>query len=436
MDEPAIGPEEIARLRNQLAQLQRQLAAVQLIAERLSAITQVEDTTREALRLCLEIAEADAGSLVLYDPHADKLVYRQVIGQAADEITGLQLDTDQGIAGQVFRSGASLITEDVSREQSHLHDIDERTGYVTQNMVSVPLKSVAGEPIGVLQVLNRREGAFGEEDVRLIEIMGSEIAAAIESARLAEEARLGVIMRFIGDLSHDVKNMISPVQMGAETLREFAQEAFDRLDALGAEHGPDWAERLSGALGELRELLPELVEMMIDGSLAVQERMAQISAAVKGLVSQPHFETTDLPEIAERVVALLQNNAQSQGVTLSLEAPASLIAEVDRKQIYNAIYNLIFNALDACGPGATVTFRLHEAPEGGVVLECADTGPGMPPEVKARAFTDNAISTKVGGTGLGTKIVGDVVRAHAGEISVDSEIGQGTTIRCRLPVSH
>jgi signal transduction histidine kinase len=63
-----------------------------------------------------------------------------------------------------------------------------------------------------------------------------------------------------------------------------------------------------------------------------------------------------------------------------------------------------------------------------------DTGLGMPPEVRESLFTDQAISRKIGGTGLGTKIVKDVVDAHRGEITVDSELGVGTTFRIRLPV--
>jgi len=223
--------------------------------------------------------------------------------------------------------------------------------------------------------------------------------------------------------------------MGAETLLTFAEESWEKLDAAAGERGEACLAQMTEATSELRELLPELVEMMIEGSLAVQERMAQVSAAVKGLVSKPSFEETNLGEIAERVVGLLRTSAQNKQVALELEAEEGLVAEVDRKQIYNAIYNLIFNALDACGAGTSVTFRLYGTPNGqGAVLECADTGPGMPPEIKAKLFTNDAVSTKPMGTGLGTKIVGDVVRAHSGEIELESELGEGTTIRCRLPL--
>ena len=67
-------------------------------------------------------------------------------------------------------------------------------------------------------------------------------------------------------------------------------------------------------------------------------------------------------------------------------------------------------------------------------IEVADTGRGMPPEVRERLFTDRAISTKPGGTGLGTRIVKNVVDAHGGKIWVESELGKGTTFFIRLPL--
>jgi len=71
--------------------------------------------------------------------------------------------------------------------------------------------------------------------------------------------------------------------------------------------------------------------------------------------------------------------------------------------------------------------------DGTIVVSVIDTGRGMPPDVRDRLFTKRAISTKPGGTGLGTKIVKDVVDAHGGTIWVESELGTGTKIHIRLP---
>jgi signal transduction histidine kinase len=69
-------------------------------------------------------------------------------------------------------------------------------------------------------------------------------------------------------------------------------------------------------------------------------------------------------------------------------------------------------------------------------LEVQDTGKGIPENVRRRLFTDEAVSTKPGGTGLGTRIVAGVVRRHNGKISVESEEGKGSLFRIQLPLRH
>jgi len=433
----------IHNLRRQISELERQLDAARRIAAGLSAITKTTELVQEALDISLEVAEADAGSILLYDADKDKLVFEYVVGEKAEELMGMELEPDQGIAGQVYQTAESSVSADVSKEKAHLREVGEEVGFITTNMVTVPLKSVEGQPIGVMQVLNKRGGPFDEHDVTLIEIMAAQIAAAIETARLHEEARLATVVRFIGDISHDVKNMITPTMTGAETLQLVADDVYQQFDE-GLEQltCPDSeTQQIAETMAELRELYPEMIEIMLEGCNAVQQRMAEIAAAVKGIVAEPHFELTEVVPIAQRVGHLLAVQADKEGITVSIEAPHEVpTAMVDAKQIYNAIYNLIFNAMDACEPGDTITFRVKgqsegEFPDGNcLILECADSGSGMPEDVKAKLFTDDAISTKPMGTGLGTRIVKNVVDAHGGTVAVESEEGVGTTIRCKIPL--
>ena len=99
------------------------------------------------------------------------------------------------------------------------------------------------------------------------------------------------------------------------------------------------------------------------------------------------------------------------------------------------MYNLVNNAIPEVPTGGSVTVH-GTLIDGGttVCISVSDTGRGMPPEIRDSLFSDSAISRKRGGTGLGTKIVKDVVDAHGGTITVDSEEGVGTTFHVRLPV--
>jgi len=437
------GEDHTAQLAATVRELERQLAAAHTIAVGLSSITNVEELVQQALDISLEIADAEAGSVLLYDPDADRLRFEYVVGEKADELMGTEIEPDQGIAGLVFQTGEIHISDDVTAEQVHLRDIGEKLGYATQNMVAVPLKSSAGKPFGVIEVLNKRVGHFDNSDVNLIDIMAAQIGVAIENARLHKEARLAEVVKYIGNISHDVKNMITPVRTGAETLQMIADEDYAQLDETLADlkETPQAADSVRQAMDGLRGIYPELIDMILEGTEVVQQRMAEISAAVKGIVAEPNFEPTDVVAVGERVTNLLRSHAESKQVTVGLQIAGEIPeATVDARQIYNAMYNLIFNAVDACDPGDSVSLRLATAPAdipgqpAQIVIECADTGSGIPEEVRKKLFTEEAVSTKPMGTGLGTRIVANVVEAHHGTIEVESEIGVGTTIRLCIPV--
>lgn len=438
----ATAPETIAELERRLHERDEQLRALRRITVALGGIVRRQDLVRQALETSMELVQANAGSIILYDADKDALVFTHVVGPTADRLVGMEIAPDQGIAGAVFQSGELRVSEDVGAEVEHDTRVEREVRYETHNMVTVPLKSVEGRPLGVMQVLNKTEGDFTETDVEVLAILGAQIAGALETSRLHERARLAEVVQFIGHISHDVKNMVTPVQTGAETLQFMLDDMFARLDALCA--GDDEsARRVREAVEEVRGFYPEMVGIILEGSANVQERTKEISDCIKGMISKPSFAPVDLGDLLERVVRPLTLVAQNAAVTLQVEAPAGLPPVVgDEKQLYNALYNLVNNAIQACAAGDTVTVRAAVVsagawPEGGyALLQVEDTGSGIPDEVRARLFTDDAISTKPGGTGLGTRIIGDVVRAHGGAIEVDSEVGVGTTMTVKLPLGH
>jgi signal transduction histidine kinase len=428
-----------------ITELERQLDAIRHIAVGLSSIASFDHLVRDALSICLECAGAEAGSILLYSQEKRRLIFAHVVGEKAHHLTGVEMEPDQGLAGLVFQTGETHITEDVSKEHAHYRGVGEMIGFVTTNMVTTPLKGGNGHSLGVMQVLNKVGAPFQRSDVTLIEIMAAHIAVAIENTRLHEQARLAAVMRFIGDISHDVKNMVTPAITGAETLRLVSQDCLQALDTQLAHCTCDTDIRagLGTALDDLRALQPELLDIILESCNAVQQRMADISAAVKGVVSPPCFEVADIGPLARRVTGVLRAFAQQKGIALRIDIIGELpMAPFDAKQMYNAIYNLLFNALEACSSGDTVTLRLSgqaagDFPEGNyLLLECEDTGPGITEPVKAKLFTDEAISTKPLGTGLGTRIVKNVIDAHQGTVALESVLGIGTRIRCRIPADR
>ena len=435
---------EMARMRGQIAQLRRQLDAVYAISGALSSIVDLDEMLRETVDVSLRTVGANAASLYLHDRETDELIFRYVVGDKADILTGMRIRADKGIAGEVFQTGIPMITRDVSEDEHHLTTVDQRTQYVTRNMVTVPLKSIEGDPIGVMQILNKNEGSFDEQDLELLSIMGAQAAAAIESQRLYEEAKLAVVVKMMGDISHDIKNMITPVQTCVQTLEYMFDRMCTDMDEVMQQHadgGPETLKQIEEACVPLREFMPDAVEMCLDGSLAVQDRVREIADCVKGIVAEPNFELANISDIVQKVAQPLSLVAEKAGINLRTDGVGDIPETIiDQKQMYNAIYNLINNAIPETPAGGEIRVNTSavtegEFPDGSyVLLEVADTGKGIPERVRAKLFTDQAVSTKPGGTGLGTRIVKNVVDAHEGQIWVESEEGKGSQFFVKVPI--
>jgi signal transduction histidine kinase len=246
------------------------------------------------------------------------------------------------------------------------------------------------------------------------------------SVQLAEEARLAEIARLLGDIGHDVKNMMMPILLGVDLLDTEIKELIVTL-------APQNEKRKRIA----EELSHEVFGMVRSNSRRVQDRVKEIADAVKGCSGPPTFAPCRLAKIVAAVLDTLRFPAEQKRVRLStLHLEDLPIIQADESRLFNAIYNLVNNAIPETPAGGMITIEgRHQSDGDTLTLLVSDTGRGMPPEVRDSLFSRRVISRKVGGTGLGTKIVKDVVDSHFGSITVRSEEEQGTTFLITLPLN-
>jgi signal transduction histidine kinase len=267
---------------------------------------------------------------------------------------------------------------------------------------------------------------LNQDDLGILTIISALAAAAIEHTKLVEAAKLAEVAQMMGDITHDIKNLLMPVVCGAGILQT---EINDLLTHLPEIH----INRATAS----RDLCNEVIQMLKDDARRIQDRVREIADAVKGLSSPLEFSACEISSIVSTVFRSLGVLAQERSITLATENLELLpMIVVDHRRIYNAMYNLMNNAIPEVPAGGVVTVRGKTLPdEGAIVISVIDTGRGMPPEIRDRLFTKRVVSTKPGGTGLGTKIVKDVVDAHGGTVWAESEVGKGTKIHIRLPLS-
>ena len=428
-------PDDDVSLRATLEARNRQIAAVHAISGLLSSSLDLDDRLRDILSVSLRAVDAVAGTIFLHRPADETLVFRYVVGEKAKELTGQAIAVTTGLAGAVFRSGHSLITNRPQESAEHDREVERRIGFTTESMMTVPLKYQAGRPVGVMQILNKRHGDFDDNDLAVLEIIASVAAAAIETAQLARQAQTAAIAHAVGDLSHDIKNKLSPIVLGIQSLRS-------EMDAMfaGVDDSPGAVALPPQETDTVRREYGETFDIVLEQVQAIQEYTKLIADALKGTVSPPQLEPNDLAAVIEDQLLELDAMARLREVALERRFESLPPCRFDRFQVERALYNLVHNALAETAAGGTVTVIVGATaeprfPDGrGVEIAVRDTGSGMPAETLAGILRGEPKSTKPGGTGLGTRIVYNAVAAHHGVFEGESAEGLGTIFRLRLPL--
>ena len=270
------------------------------------------------------------------------------------------------------------------------------------------VRGSAGAAADLIEAAGRvEEGNYGARvdergpgEVRALARAFNAMSARLEANE--EERR-----RLLADVSHELRTPLSVIRGNLEGM----------LDGLY----PADAAHLDVILEETR-VLERLVEDLRTLSLAE-------SGALR-----LHREPTDLAALLREVAAAHQAQADAAGVTLDVRVDGELPSiDLDPARTRQVVGNLVANALRYTPAGGEVMLSAERDGER-VVVEVADTGPGIGSEAIGRIFDRFYRSADSPGSGLGLPIARSLVIAHGGEISASSEPGQGTTMRFTLPL--
>ncbi|MFP3915354.1 MAG: ATP-binding protein [Actinomycetota bacterium] len=263
---------------------------------------------------------------------------------------------------------------------------------------SVDVDTEHGRPARILRII-----AEPFEDGRALVVVSD----------VTERRRVDDVRRdFVTNASHELKTPVASILAAAETLQ------------VALERAPERVGQFAGQIEVSARSLSRLVSDLLDLS------------RLESRTSERH--QLDLAEVVAREVATVAPRAEERGVELESHVEAATVIGSDA-DLGLAVRNLLDNALRYTDPGGRVTVRL-ERQGTEAVLAVSDTGVGIPQRDLGRVFErfyriDEARSRATGGTGLGLSIVRHVVEAHGGEVSVDSELGAGSTFTVRLPVA-
>ncbi|MBC8075944.1 MAG: GAF domain-containing protein, partial [Chloroflexales bacterium] len=173
----------------EVSKLKRFVAAIQR-ANEIAVSTAPEALLNQMLALIIEVTEAEAGTLYLYDAASDELVFRVVQGdETSRSLVGTRFPSSRGVAGRALREGRPLFIGDVRGDPSWDRTLGELSTLHLRTMYCLPL-SLRGAPVGVVQIFNPPFHTIDDADeLPLLELLGNRLITEVEKARLLEDAQ-------------------------------------------------------------------------------------------------------------------------------------------------------------------------------------------------------------------------------------------------------
>ncbi len=350
---------------------------------------------------------------MLYDPKSKELFFEVALGKKGEKVKKIRLKLGEGIAGTAAKMDKALNIPDVTKDPHFYKEADSRSGFKTKSILTVPLKR-KGKLLGVLEVLNKKNGrSFDKQDLRLIQIIAGQAAVAIENAQLylanLKAERLAAVGQTVTSLSHYIKNLLTSIEMGKETVH------------MGLEDSDQ--------------------ETFANGWKMVDKNMEKVSDLVLDMLNyskqrKPLYQLANLNKIAEQVVASHQERAKLENVRLLTNLDHQLERVlIDTSGIERVLLNLVGNSLDALkGRGGKVEITTHlEKKKKLFQIIVSDTGCGIPEEQIKEIFNFFYSTKGSKGTGIGLAVTEKIVKEQRGKIEVASEVGKGTTFTITLP---
>jgi two-component system, cell cycle sensor histidine kinase and response regulator CckA len=437
---------EIAERRLAEEALRRQLALDELVKDLLAqtmsaSAAELDDLISAAVERIAAFMDVD--SAIVFQITEDLETWGATYGWAArgiESVAGtlkkVPIGTLQWVETEMMEGRTVCLNsvEDVPPPASDLRALWQKQNLTSALMV--PLRGRGFSVKGCLALFAiRNRPRCGPEDIHCGEQLAEAIAGALgrklmeESLRASDERlrqaqKMEAIGQLAGGIAHDFNNLLTAILGYSDLIL-----ADDTVSS-----SPDWVD----ALTEIRKATKRAAELT-----------GQILAFSRRQALRP--EVVSLNDAINEVRPLLERTL-GENVTVEFELDAGLgRCEVDPHQLVSVLVNLAVNARDAMPQGGSLLVRTANVeldeehcdwrtdcrPGSYVLLSAADTGTGMDEETQSHIFEPFFTTKDPGhGTGLGLSTVHGIVKQSGGHISVDSELGKGTTFRIYLPKSE
>ena len=369
------------------------------------------ELTFDAVPDLISIIDANHKILRVNKAMADKLQ------RTPDQVTGLTCY--EPVHGMDCPPEACPHAKLLLDEQSHTSEICESRVGGDFLVTCTPLHDASGTLLGSVHVA--RDINLSKQLEQQLRDSNHQLADALDELRqtqsqFVQQEQLRGLGQMASGIAHDFNNALSPITGFTELLlKDPAKRADPELLV-------QWLTHINTAANDAAYVVRQLSEFSRQRPVRTALQPIQLNALV--------LQTIELTR--PRWKHQSQANGCAIQMTTDLQ-PVPVIAG-EGAALRELLTNLIFNAVDAMPEGGTVT--VSTAVDGAFIsLRVRDTGTGMTEEVRRRCFEPFYTTKGVHGSGLGLAMVHGVVQRHSGTVAVASELGHGTTITVRVPIS-
>ena len=330
------------------------------------------------------------------------------------------------------QQGEVVHTTDLAAAKGAFGKAMARAGLGAAVLAPLALKK---EVFGVLIAARRQPEGFSEVDGEFLRQLGEQVALAIHQVRLLahlqqantdlrtsqeaalQQERLRALGQMASGVAHDINNAISPVSIYCDLLQQ---------TELGlSEESKSFLKTIQNSVQDVATTVGRLREFYRKREQETELFPVALNRVAKELVHLTRARWVDMP--------------QERGIVIDMELQlASDLPDVPgvESEIREALINLVFNGVDAMPGGGKLTIRtgLTDEKPARVFAEIVDTGMGMDEETRRHCLEPFFTTKGERGTGLGLAMVCGAAQRHDAEITIESEVGKGTTIRLSFPV--
>jgi signal transduction histidine kinase len=397
-----------------------QLARLVEISVTLNSTLQLEPLLEYIMDTAAQLLDCEAASILLYDQKQNQLKFAATTGSSPKGLAGIAVPLDNSIAGTIFEENKPFVINDVDQDERHNKDVSERIKLEVRSLLGVPM-AIKDQKVGVLEAINKNSSIFSYSDIKLLSIIASQAAVAINNARLVQELQDAydqlsetdeMKSRFMAVASHELRTPLGIIMGYATFLKEEAQGDL-------SEHA---SSVLTAAL-ELRTMVEDLTNM--------------------NLIYTGQRDIRPMPIVLQDIIQVacdeMISDAEAKGHQMIIDMPdESIIVRADQK-LKLVIGNVLNNAVRFMPEPGNIIVRLT-ATQDKALVEIQDNGIGIPPDKLTRIFEqfyqiEDHMTRRYGGLGLGLAIARVLVDLHGGKIwAVSDGLGKGATIKIQLPL--